>query len=162
MLPSKLDKDIADFVSDLKLEQKDVELLAPSPQNFRKAYQLVASGDVSGISFDLPDGRLSLEGHVHSEKSASVIYLVSVTIDRQRNLWAYSCCCKGNVPLEKTGAMQKCKHVTALLAALDAIGNDADSLQTPRRFRRSGMGIFDGACDRVLVRIRLSSCTYFF
>lgn len=136
------------------LTEEGIKLIVPSAQCFWKGYDHVKCGDVYNISFLEKDNFLSVFGWVHSEKSSSPLYKVELTLFYQHPL-SFMCVCSGSAPLPSNEGLAMCKHVSALLAALEALRN-TDKSFCPKRFKRVGLGVYSSAPERMQKKVEFS------
>lgn len=110
-------------------------------------------GDVYNLKCVGDEGReIRVSGWVHSEKTGAVLYLTTIELSTSQ-LLSIDCVCKGHVVLRSTSLYQLCKHVVAILAALEALRNASTCLQPPTRFQRVGMGVYKGAPPFVRAKV---------
>lgn len=128
----------------LLLSFDSIKDFATSKLLWQKGYALVSCGDVWDLVATPDSESLCVNGWVHSEKSSSVLYSVSVTLSPSRVCTNFTCVCAGHSHLP-SGTAAQCKHIFALLSACDAIRNFSVTHDPPPQFRRPGMRIYESA-----------------
>jgi SAP domain. len=122
------------------------------PQAYRKGISLVSQGDVAGLVKDqITENMVRVRGFVHSEKSATIWYSVSISfqIDNESVL-PPNCVCAA---APNQSFKQYCKHACALLLACIALRDFAEVSEPPKLFSRPNMKRFATACPRLQMKV---------
>jgi hypothetical protein len=137
---------MAVFLSCLTLEEMERNM---PTQAFRLGKSLVSCGDVAGLMISShTESVMAIHGFVHSEKTASVWYDVSVKILTESNeITSPQCVCIASANMRDFA--RPCKHIVALLLSAIAIQHHVHDTKTPKFYKRPNMKRFEKAPQKL-------------